>query len=90
VKLLREKKGSVVLGRQVGNVEAGERVPRTNEKQTMFRHNEESFKQMWVEVGEATGTTWSVDVEIFKEDRNTVKWNRGPDERSIRFSVWRE
>ena len=80
----------MVLGRQVGNVKAGERVHRTNERQTMFRHNEESFKQMWVEVGEATGTKWTVHVEIFKEDRNTFKWNHGLDERSIRFSVWRE
>jgi hypothetical protein len=46
VKLLREKEGSVVFGRQAGNLEAGERVHRTNEAQSMFRHNMKSFKKM--------------------------------------------
>ncbi len=49
VKLLREKEGSVVLGRQAGNLEAGERVHKTNEAQSMFRHNVQSFKKMWEE-----------------------------------------
>jgi len=85
VKLLREKKGSVVLGRQSGNVEAGERVHRTNGSQSVFRHNEESFKKMWMEVGEATGTKWRVDVQMFEVERKS-----GTDGRAIRFSVWRE
>lgn len=90
VKLLKEKEGSVVLGRQAGNVESGERIHRTNAAQSMFRHNEESFRTMWEQVGEATGTKWKVEVEMFEVDRNNIKWAQGSDGRAIRFSVWRE
>ncbi|KAF4611358.1 hypothetical protein G7Y89_g15655 [Cudoniella acicularis] len=55
VKLLREKKDSLILGRQVGNTDAGEYVQMTNESGIMYRHNAESFKKMWDEVGEETG-----------------------------------
>lgn len=92
VGLLKGKKGSLVLGRQAGNAEAGERAHRTNAAQSMFRHNEESFRKMWAEVGEATGTKWKVDVELFAPSEG---WGRrtalnGPDGRAVRFSVWRE
>lgn len=51
-----------------------------------------SFKKIWVEVGEATGTKWTVDCdfELFdwlsKEERDKV----GPGMGMIRFSVVRE
>lgn len=41
---------------QAGSVE-GDRT------MSLFRHNEESFKQMWDEAGEETGTRWAVWVE---------------------------
>jgi SAM-dependent methyltransferase len=56
VKLLRDKKDSVLLGRQVGASKAGEYVHRTNKDQTMFRHNPDSFRKMWEEVGKLTNT----------------------------------
>jgi hypothetical protein len=92
VKLLREKAGSVVLGRQAGNLEAGERVHRTNEAQSMFRHNVESFNKMWEELGVMTGTKWRVEVEMLdRVDRSGVDarapWVRC---RPIKLSVWRE
>jgi SAM-dependent methyltransferase len=90
IETLRARKGSVVLGRQVGNVVAGERVHRTNEAQSMFRHNEESFRKMWEEVGEATGTKWRVEVEMFEVERRSINEIHGSDGRAIRFSVWRE
>lgn len=93
VKLLREKEGSVVVGRQAGNLEAGERVHRTNEAQSMFRHNVESFKKMWEEVGVMTGTKWRVEVEMLDSvsvDRAWMQGLHGKDGRPIRFSVWRE
>lgn len=64
VKLLRDKKGSMLLGRQVGNLDAGVRVHDTNGEGIMFRHNSESFKKMWDEVGELTGTKWRVESEM--------------------------
>lgn len=93
VEILKEKKGSVVLGRQAGSIVAGERVHRTNTAQSMFRHNAESFKKMWQEVGEATGTKWRVEIEVLdpREDQWARPGAEGPhDGRPIRFSVWRE
>jgi hypothetical protein len=92
VKLLREKKDSLILGRQVGNTDAGEYVQTTNESGIMYRHNAESFKKMWDEVGEETGTKWRVDhnFELFewlnKEERDNVEPGIG----MLRFSVFRE
>lgn len=64
VKLLRERTGSVVLGRQIGHLVAGEQAGRLDPKKSRFRHNEESFKDMWREVGELTGSRWRVEVEV--------------------------
>jgi SAM-dependent methyltransferase len=93
VRLLKEKKGGLIVGRQVGHVEAGERSHRTNNEETMFRHNEESFKNMWELVGEKTGSSWRVEVkagDIDDEDRR-ARGHRQQDEglRRLRFSVFR-
>lgn len=90
MKILSNRKGSLVLGRQAGNLEAGEQVHRTNAAQSMFRHNAESFRKMWKEVGEATGTKWRVDVELFEVNRKPALFHDRPDGRAIRFSVWRD
>jgi hypothetical protein len=93
VRLLRDRKGSLLVGRQVGNLDAGEQVHRTNKSQTMFRHNVESFKKLWDEVGESTGTKWRVEAELSKVDEgflNERSSTHGPNVRRLRFSVWRE
>ena len=68
VKLLRPRKGSLVLGRQVGNIKPGEFASRSG-KGTMFRHNGESFKRMWDVVAGETGSRWDVVVTL-EELRN--------------------
>jgi hypothetical protein len=55
VNILRVEAGAMVVGRQVGATVAGEKISRTNMEERMWRHDEESFKRMWREVGEATG-----------------------------------
>jgi len=93
VKLLRDKKGSLLLGRQVGDVVASETVHNTNKNLNMFRHNSESFKKMWEEVGEATGTKWRVESEMMVPEGSYIKERgeaHGPSVRRIRFSVFRE
>jgi hypothetical protein len=79
VKLLRDKKGSLLLGRQVGNLEAGEHVNSMNQSQKMFRHNSESFRKMWDEVGEETGTKWRVETQLLmpEEAQISERWG-GP------------
>jgi hypothetical protein len=51
-----KKEGSVVMGRQVAEVTAGERAHIVDKSKTLFVHNKESFERMWKEVGESTGT----------------------------------
>lgn len=93
VKLLRDKKDSMVLGRQVGNVTAREIPDRKNRDQPMFQHNDESFKKMWEEVGVLTGTKWRVDAELLVVEDDYQKQRgpiHGPGFRRLRFSVFRE
>ena len=99
VGLLKPAKGSMVFGRQRGNANPAEYKHRTNEKGTMFRHNEESWKNMWGQVGETTGTKWDVRVRLLRgkddseraqapktgNDGNTVDEHDG----SLRFEVIR-
>lgn len=68
VRLLKPVEGSLILGRQRGNVISGEYEHRTNEKGTMFRHNCKSWKEMWKQVGKATGTSWDVKVWLEKDE----------------------
>lgn len=82
VKLLRDKKDSVLLGRQVGAAKAGEDVHRTNKDQTMFRHNPDSFRKMREEVGKLTNTEWRVEVEAISLETGNAD--------SIRFLVFKE
>lgn len=91
VKLLRGERDSLILGRQIGNTNAGEHVQTTNESGVMYRHNTESFKKMWDDVGEGTRTKWRVDCDfddewLSKEERDKVEPGLG----MLRFSVFRE
>ena len=71
---------------------------RTNEKGSMFRHNEESWKEMWKRVSKATGTSWDVKVwlektEDFeryrKKDGNGLDNKLDAGDRRLRFEVTR-
>jgi SAM-dependent methyltransferase len=93
VKLLKEKKGSVVLGRQIGNATAGEAQTRNNPVRTRWRHNEESFKKMWEEVGRLTGSKWRVEVSsepwAGESEDGSRTWDN-PSMLRLRFAVFRE
>lgn len=93
VKLLKDKKGSMLLGRQMGNLEAGEKARETNKASTMFRHNGDSFAKMWDEVGELTGTKWKVETEMTHPGESYMKERggvHGANTIRLRFSVFRE
>lgn len=99
VRLLRPKPGSVVLGRQVGSVVAGERNHRTNKGSAMWRHDIASFERMWAEVGAATDTKWRVDAQLaggedmapraVEQGKDEISWHDS-DMRRLRFAVFRE
>ena len=84
--LLRPQRGSMILGRQVGAVEAAEKISATG---TMYRHNVESFKKMWKELGEELGVQLTVQAKLrtLKHDHFMVE---SDDTRRISFSVRRE
>jgi len=90
VELLKPQKDSLIVGRQVGNIEAGEFPHRTNPNNMMFRHDIASWTQLWKEIGNATGTEWDVKAELHEWPigDNTRKWqNAGA--RQLRFTLRR-
>ena len=62
VRLLKNEKGVLVLGTQVGNTKPKD-VPFGAAKK-VFRHDEKSFENLWKEVGEKTGSEWKVKVTM--------------------------
>lgn len=61
VKLLRAREHSLVVGRQIGNQEAGDYGQRDGQG-TRYWHNAESWKKMWKEIGEEVGVKFEVEV----------------------------
>ena len=86
--MLKPVPGSLILGRQRGNVNAAEYEHRTNAKGTMFRHNEQSFKRMWDEVGKNMGMEWAVEVWLEKDEDFGTRDVR--DDRRLYFEVKRK
>ena len=60
VKLMTPQRDSLLVGRQVGNTDPAE-VPRRNGSGSRFRHNVESWRKLWNEVGEEAGVRFDVD-----------------------------
>lgn len=95
IKLLRKEPGcrSLVLGAQVGNVEAKESVRRDNVKR--FRHNEESWRKLWEDVygkEEFRDVVKKVDVNAVLKERHiggtTEQKHMGSTEEGFRWMVW--
>lgn len=72
MRLLRDQKGVMILGRQVGNF-----VPtatfRKSRPEPYFQHNVESLREMWFEAADLTGTKWSVDGRLLDWE----SWQKG-------------
>ena len=67
--------GSIIVGRQLGLMEARESQGLTPES-TTFLHNPDSFTRFWQVVGAATSSKWKVHTEVEKvPDRSYT--NRG-------------
>ncbi|KAF2818717.1 hypothetical protein CC86DRAFT_308460 [Ophiobolus disseminans] len=82
--LLRPQSGSMIVGRQVGAVNAGERAVPTG---TMFCHNVDSFKTMWKEIGDDLGVTFTVKASLKVLGHDHFM---GDQTRRIWFSVKRQ
>ncbi|MCJ1355504.1 MAG: hypothetical protein MMC33_005496 [Icmadophila ericetorum] len=93
VGFLKPQPGSMIMGRHVGAVEAGE-YRALSEGATSFRHNVQSFRRLWDEVGQETDSRWKVDAQLDLKDivpgvNLGQKWTeRGT--RRMHFTVTRE
>lgn len=65
VQLVAPKPGSLIVGRQSGGAQTceEERKGDTGSKK-YFRHNAQSWKELWERIGENTGTRWSVEADV--------------------------
>ena len=90
IKLMTPRKLSLVVGRQVDAVEPGETLNRLGKSR--YRHNLESWRKLWDDVGEEIGVRFAVDciskpVELGRREGTDV-----PDAGSsmMEFSVRRQ
>ncbi|EHA25779.1 hypothetical protein ASPNIDRAFT_190111, partial [Aspergillus niger ATCC 1015] len=60
MKLMKPKPGSIVVGRHVGDYNAGE-LEAKELGSNIWRHDLDSWRRLWEQVGRETGTEWKVD-----------------------------
>lgn len=74
---------AIIFGRQIGT-----HKPREKEgRKKSFLHNQESLQKLWGEIGEKTGTQWSVLVNV-NEERAVDIPGFGDADRYIRFGIY--
>lgn len=104
VKLLKKKKGNLIIGRQHGSKKAKEvqnylyKPTKENENNgrlaTFFNHDSESFAHMWEEIGEQTGLKFEVGTEWgtwgSANGMDSAYYNlwSWEDKETLRFKFW--
>ncbi|KAJ5448036.1 hypothetical protein N7445_002857 [Penicillium cf. griseofulvum] len=91
VGLLRDKPGSLLIGRQIGLVNP---PPPEDEEAAgkHYRHDPATWKKFWEQVGAETGTKWEVETRMEKwagADKMMKDYHEGMDTFKLRFSVRR-
>ena len=64
VSLTKPVAGSLIVGNQLGSLNAGEYAMPTG-KGYNYRHDEASMRRFWGQVGEETGSDWKIDSGLF-------------------------
>ncbi|KAF2126781.1 hypothetical protein P153DRAFT_296666 [Dothidotthia symphoricarpi CBS 119687] len=86
VQLLRPVSGSLIIGRQAGTIQSrdfeGTRLPGNKR----YSHNPESLARMWKQVGDETGTEWTVDATF--GDQNPLERMGGSTDPSTSDVRW--
>ena len=94
VGLLRPRKGSVIFGRQAGNVRPGEIEHKANNDGRMYRHDAASWERLWEVVGKETGTRWSVKARLQESEEGGEgkggAWKGDDGARLLLFAMHRE
>ncbi|KAF7905666.1 hypothetical protein BELL_0652g00020 [Botrytis elliptica] len=83
-----KKEGSVLMGRQGGGKVAKEVTFPLHEESKMFVHNAESFRKMWDEASEASGTKWKVECE--EVQLRSDDWKGAEGMVWVQFVIFRE
>ncbi|KAF2656734.1 hypothetical protein K491DRAFT_596431 [Lophiostoma macrostomum CBS 122681] len=87
--LLRPEKGSMIVGRQVGSVDALEHEYGNGGTGKMYRHNVESLQKMWKEIGEDTGVSFRVDASLRPLSTSHLRFH-SDDTKRIVFTIRRQ
>jgi len=90
VRLLKPKKGSMIVGRQVGSTNPSVKEHKTNPTGEMYRHNVESLQKQWREIGEAMGVRFTVTGYLTELEGSHRKFHDPDDTKRIWFKVVRE
>lgn len=92
IKLLKPVEGSLLVGRQVGNLNPG--ALQSSDGRILYRHNEESWAGFWRDVSERTGVKFEVESKL--EDAKRLFMRDGKpggswmdDPKRLKFSVRR-
>lgn len=93
VKMVRPVSGSLILGRQSGNVKPGEFKHGGLTQAGIWRHDVHSWEEIWAIVGRETGTEWRVEASLasthcFTKTEEGAQWRDGGD-RGLRFEIWK-
>ena len=87
VSFTKANKGSMVVGRQLGSVNAISHAMPTKGGSN-WRHNVQSMERFWKQVGEETGSEWKVEAAL--DDGAELKENKGHtwSEPGMRMISW--
>ena len=90
IRLMKPKTGSMLLGRQLGSLEAGEYPHLKMDGSTTYWHDIESWKKLWTEAGKSTNSLWRVEATLDEKDYGYDQNKRGiPSQRRLLFAVYR-
>lgn len=67
VQLLKAEPGVMLVGRQGGQVNAGD-FSHISKEHTAYWHSPESWTKLWKQVGDETNTNWDVNASLGEED----------------------
>ena len=88
IKMLKPQKGSLVFGRQTGNLK-GQKVPNRasvgQDPPMAWRHSVESFRQLWDQAGRETGTKWNTSGELLDVGAGKARFDQWAEEGIMRL-----
>ncbi|KAF2774193.1 hypothetical protein EJ03DRAFT_322782 [Teratosphaeria nubilosa] len=67
--LLKPQKDSLIVGRQMGSFVPGE-YKRRDDDVMRYRHDVESWKKFWKEIGDETGVEYAVEAELLEIEKS--------------------